>query len=125
MIVEACQAKGGAARRKRGHETGIALIATLLISTALLSAVGVLAASVRDAARELRIRSDVLCARYAAAGALAAGTAANARPNLISEEVDRLLVTTIRRGPNRCTLRATAHCAGARRSAQRQVECSG
>ena len=125
MTGATANARGGAIHRDRRRETGIALLVTLLLSTALLSAVGILAASIRDAAHEQRIRSEVLCARYAAAGALAAGRAANARPGLISNEVDRLLIATIRHGPNRCSLLATAHCGGAQRSAQRPVECSG
>ena len=125
MTVANRKARCGANRRDRRREAGIALLATLLLSTALLSAVGVLAASIREAAREQRSRSDVLCARYAATGALAAGTAANGRPDLISTKVDQLLVTTIRHGPDHCSLRATAHCGGAQRSAQRPVECRG
>jgi len=105
------------------HERGTALLALMLIGSALTAAAGTLAAAVFESAAELHARSEVLCARYAADGGLVVGPAAQGRPDLISEQVDSLEVQPIRRAENWCVLRSTARCAGAVRSTERTVDC--
>lgn len=108
----------------RRPERGVALLALVLLGAALASAVAVLTIAMADAAGELRVRSDVLCARYAAQGGLVAGHAADNRPELVSARVRHLTVQTIRRRPTWCVLRATARCGGAIRSAERTQQCA-
>lgn len=108
----------------RRAERGVALLALVLLGMALASAVAALSIAMGDSARELRTRSDVLCARYAALGALEAGLAADNRPALISARVQHLSVQSIRRNPTWCVLRATARCGSAVRSAERTRECA-
>lgn len=111
-------------RPARRPERGIALLALILLGAALTSAVGVVAIAMTSAAGELRARSDVLCARYAAQGGLVVGRAADNRPELVSARVEQLTVQSIQRRPNWCVLRATARCGGAVRSAERSQECA-
>jgi hypothetical protein len=114
----------GRVRPLRRPERGIALLALLLLGTVLASAVAVLTIAMTDAAGELRARSEVLCARYAAQGGLVAGRAADNRPELVSASVEHLAVQTIQRRPSWCVLRATARCGSAVRSAERAQECA-
>ena len=108
----------------QGDHGAAALLAVLLIGGALSSAVALTATSIADSARELRIRKDVLCAGYAAAGGLAIGRAANGRPELVSPSVSQLEVYRLLRNADWCVLHATARCNGAVRSRERTIDCT-
>ena len=96
----------------------------MLLGAALASAIAAVTVGMVDAARELRARSAVLCARYAAAGGLTIGPEADGRPSLVSERVEQLAVGVIQRQPGWCVVRATARCGGAVRSAERAEDCA-
>lgn len=99
------------------------MLAVLLISGALTAAVAVVALSLADSATELRVRTDVLCAGYAAAGALELGTSADDRPELVGPSVSELQVAWVAYDDDWCVVRATAHCGRAVRSRERSVDC--
>ena len=105
-----------ACRRQRGS---VLLAVVLLVAAAAAISAALVERSAQTAA-ELRVRRDVLCARYASLGGLALGTAMQGgAAALIGPQVDSLIVSPVRRGPSWCVLRASASCGSAQRTIDR------
>jgi len=83
-----------------------------------------LIAHAQSLAAELRARRDVLCARYAALGGIALGTAradATATATLVGPRVGSLAVYWVRPTTSWCVLRAAAACGEATRVLDRTM----
>jgi hypothetical protein len=105
-----------ACRRQRGS---VLLAVVILVAAAAAISAALVERSAQTAA-ELRVRRDVLCARYASLGGLALGTATQSgAAALIGPQVDSLVVSPVRLGPSWCVLRASASCGGAQRTIDR------
>jgi hypothetical protein len=90
----------------------------LLVAAALATSAALLARAA-GAAAEVRVRRDVLCARYAALGGLALGAATasdGSACSLVGPRVGFLAVSHVRLAPSWCVRRATAVCGAASRT---------
>ncbi|HXC50517.1 MAG TPA: hypothetical protein VN634_06535 [Candidatus Limnocylindrales bacterium] len=118
-----------AARSSRRGAHGSSERGSVLLAVTLLAAVSVaMSASMilraTALASELRAHRNVLCARYAALGGLALGSARIdpvATAALVGPEVSRLAVFWVRPGPTWCVLRASASCQSATRTLDRTM----
>jgi hypothetical protein len=104
------------------------LIATLMLGLGMAGSVAILAGGTRELADELRVRREVLCARYAALAGLALGPSAADRAAAVDDGVESLWVALVLRGPGWCVLRSTGACGQAVRTLEKTVPvaaCTG
>ncbi len=107
--------------RPRSAE-GSVLISVLLIGALLATLAGLTASTAHRSAVELRSRHQVLCARFAAKAALAAGPQAlDSVKELLGPGLDSVELRAIRRGPAWCVLQGTARCGEATRRIERNA----
>lgn len=106
-------------------ERGSALLVTLAFGLALAALSTLAVAIAADAVHRVRLRRDVLCARYAAVSLLAAGTGAygaRAARSHLDRNVSRVRYRLVAKGTHRCVAEATAWCGEARRTLERTVD---
>ena len=112
------------ARSHDGSERGSVLLAVMLLAAVSIAMSAALIMRAASLASELRARRSVLCARYAALGGLALGTAridAAGTAALVGPGVDSLAVFWVRLGPSWCVLRAIGACRPATRTLDRTM----
>jgi hypothetical protein len=98
---------------------GSALLLVILLAAVLAVCTTATMEHLIGAARELAARRDVLCARFAALGALEpalAGADPNAVAAAIDRRVDSLTTRVLRLPSGSCVLQAEARCGSARRA---------
>ncbi len=108
----------------RPSERGSVLLAVMLLAAVSIAMSTSMILRAAALASELRAHRNVLCARYAALGGLALGTARIdpvATAALVGPEVSRLAVFWVRPGPTWCVLRASASCQSATRILDRTM----
>lgn len=105
----------------RVRARGSALVATLVLGLATVGAAGVLAHATYELGAELRVRREVLCARYAALAGLALGPSVADQAAAVGDEVDSLSVAFALRAAQWCVVRSTARCGSATRTVERAV----
>ena len=120
---EALHTEAAGERPSARSEAGNALLATLVLTAALAATTATLQATARNAATDLQLRRDVLCALYAARGAVLLTGASNGDDlaSVIGGGVKSLAMRYERRGGDVCTLVATTTCGRAVRRAERNI----
>ncbi len=101
------------------HERGSVLIAVLIVTAAISAGAAAAAGAAGGLATELRARTDVLCARFAARSALAVGPGRlppETLAALIDPRITDLTIVAVSYGPDWCAYRATARCGSAIRT---------
>lgn len=101
------------------HERGSALIATLVLGLAVVAGAAVVGHASYQLAAELRVRREVLCARYAALAGLALGASPADQAATVGVEVDALVVSSVARAPGWCVTHSFARCGDAQRTIER------
>ena len=108
---------GAGARRQFGS----ALLAVLIFASSGFALATLAAKSVRTAAQSVAARADVLCASFAAAGAVRTSAKAAVSIDELQPALSELQLTT-RWVRNHCVLFAEAVCGRATRRAMRDVD---
>lgn len=114
----------GRPAQQRERQKGSVLLAVMLLMAIAVTMSAALMGRAGALAGEVQARRSVLCARYAALGGLALGTATTdpvAAAALVGPGVSLLAVTAVRLGPAWCVLRARASCRRATRTLERTM----
>lgn len=109
--------------RRRGQRGSILIVVVVMAAAALASSAAVIERA-SQGARELRARRDALCARYAALGGLALGSATpsdGSAAALVDSRAHYLAVSLVRPTAGWCVLRSKALCDGAVRTLDRTL----
>jgi hypothetical protein len=91
----------------------------LVLGIAVTGATATLGLASRELAEELRVRSEVLCARYGALAGLALGASPGDQAATVDAGIGSLRTTYVARSASWCVLRSIAVCGDALRTVER------